>query len=392
MKVSIGNVDTILFKAGVAPADVRVVRDGNSLLFKLRSGFDQLLVAGQFDANGTASDSLSGGKGDDTLVGGSGNDQLMGGAGADVLIGDAGSDHLDGGLGADNLQGGEGDDVLIGGFGDDILIGGRFGVGNTYNDTAGNDTYLFGRGDGQDRIYDRDSNAGNLDVLVFSAGVAPTDVQASRNGNVLVLAIKGTGDQVHVANYFVGSAWEIEAVRFIEAPAVVWTTADFKAIGLAGSGGDDNVTGYGSADTIDGGGGNDRLYGGLGNDILSGGDGDDTLIGESGDDTLIGGDGNDSLYGSLGIDWLDGGAGNDTLQGGDGADTLNGGVGNDLLAGGIYEYGNGTYTYNGYGNDTYLFGKGGHFVACATCCSTLMATSFAHRPSRSRNTCCTCRR
>ncbi len=408
-----GNVDKIVFKTGVAVADVRARRIGDDLLLEIVNTDDQLRVALYFGGGGTngwqveeirftdapgtvwtvaglsallplgevvvynfgvntfnggdgqdfvtgttANDSLSGGKGDDTLVGGSGNDQLTGGAGADGLIGDAGSDQLDGGLGADNLQGGEGDDVLIGGFGDDILIGGRFGSGETYYDTVGNDTYLFSRGDGQDRIYDRDSSAGNLDVLVFSAGVAPTDVQATRNGNALVFTINGTGDQVRVENYYGGSDWEIEAVRFVDAQAVVWMTADFKAIGLAGSGGDDNITGYASADTMNGGGGNDRLYGGLGNDILSGGDGDDTLTGENDDDTLSGGDGNDSLYGSLGVDWLDGGAGNDTLQGGDGADTLNGGAGNDLLAGGIYEYWNGTYTYNGFGNDTYLFGVG----------------------------------
>jgi Ca2+-binding RTX toxin-like protein len=242
---------------------------------------------------------------------------------------------------------------------DDTLIGGRFGGGTNYYTTVGNDTYLFGRGGGQDRIFERDSSAGNLDTILFGAGVAVTEVQASRNGAALVFAINGTADQLRVENYFSGTEWEIEEVRFADTPETVWSTADLKGMGLAGSTGDDSITGYATADTIDGRGGNDQLSGGIGHDILGGGEGDDTVNGGNDADTLSGDAGNDSLYGEAGADILSGGIGNDMLQGGDGGDTLNGGVGNDLLAGGIYEYWNGTYTYTGLGNDTYVFGKGG---------------------------------
>ena len=70
--------------------------------------------------------------------------------------------------------------------------------------------------------------------------------------------------------------------------------------------------------------GNDSITGGLGNDTLAGGPGNDTLTGGNGNDSLYGGSGNDRLLGSPGNDCLFGGIGNDTLFGGAGSDTLRG--------------------------------------------------------------------
>ena len=58
-------------------------------------------------------------------------------------------------------------------------------------DSNGDDTYLFGRGDGQDTVIDGDSTAGNSDTLRFKEWVAPTDVKLIRSGEDLVLACKG---------------------------------------------------------------------------------------------------------------------------------------------------------------------------------------------------------
>ncbi|WP_162244006.1 calcium-binding protein, partial [Pseudorhodoferax sp. Leaf265] len=117
-------------------------------------------------------DTLSGGAGSDTLYGAAGDDTLLAGAENDMLVGDAGNDLLKGEAGDDTLQGGAGDDTLDGGTGNDILAGGVHEPGWSNFNGVGNDTYLFGRGDGVDIIRDADTTAGNVDKLVFKAGVA----------------------------------------------------------------------------------------------------------------------------------------------------------------------------------------------------------------------------
>ncbi|WP_304440565.1 calcium-binding protein, partial [Pseudorhodoferax sp. Leaf265] len=148
-------------------------------------------------------DTLSGGAGRDSLYGRDGNDTLLGSAENDLLVGDAGGDSLKGEDGDDTLYGGAGDDTLDGGAGNDLLGGGNFSanIWDYVENTAGNDTYLFGRGDGQDTIRDVDSTVGNVDKLVFKAGVAVADVLASREGDTLVLKIRNTSDQVRIDSY-----------------------------------------------------------------------------------------------------------------------------------------------------------------------------------------------
>ena len=304
-------------------------------------------------------------------------DLLIGGTGANNLNGNEGQDLLLGGLGNDTLQGGHGDDVIDGGAGNDILAGGRYDTWNGYYNGWGNDTYLFGRGDGQDRIVDDDASPGNVDRLIFKAGISEADVQAVRDVDALVLKISGTTDQVRIDNYFLNdgvNSRHIEEIRFADSAEVVWMLSDIKTKVLQPSSGNDTLRGYAVSEVLSGGEGNDVLYGnggndmldgGLGNDTLYGGDGVDTLLGAEGNDALyggegadalIGGAGNDLLYGDNGNDTLEGGEGNDTLQGGYGDDVIEGGTGNDILAGGRYDTWNGYY--NGWGNDTYLFAHG----------------------------------
>jgi Ca2+-binding RTX toxin-like protein len=396
-----GNIDKIVFKAGVLPGDVLFSRSGNDLLLKIAGTSDQLTVYNYFGAGVTSSwaieeirftdaaatvwdvsyvnsktftggpgndtvtgfstddtltgnggndtlygrdgnDILNGGDGSDTLYGENGDDVLNGGADGDSLKGENGNDSLNGGDGADNLQGGNGNDTFDGGAGNDTLIGNYYdGYWGTYNG-AGNETYLFGRGDGQDAVYDNDTTAGNLDKIIFKTGVAPGDVQVSRSGSNLVLSIAGTTDQITVMNYFMGDAaggWAVEEIRFTDNPATVWDTAFIKTAVLTGGIGNDIILGYVSDDVLAGGDGNDTLSGGDGNDTLNGGLGADTLKGENGNDSLNGGDGADNL------------------QGGNGSDTFDGGAGNDTLIGNYYDGYWGTY--NGVGNDIYRFGPGG---------------------------------
>lgn len=376
------NFDQLIFKAGVAPANVQVSRVGQDLLLKITGTTDQVLIKSYFvgdgdggwavesigfrddtstvwsiqdiremlltgtEANETilgyyTDDTLLGNAGDDVLQAGAGTDVLQGGDGADVLWGEAGNDTLNGDTGADTLYGGTGDDIFNGGAGNDTLVGNQHdGYWNTY-DGAGNDTYRFGRGDGQDTIKDDDNTVGNLDKIVFKTGVLPSEVTASRTNNDLVLAIAGTTDKITVANYFVGAQpanWAVEEIHFEDAPATIWTISSVQAMLLGGTPGDDLIQGFAGDDVLSGNGGNDTMFGGDGNDTLNGDAGADALVGDAGNDTL------------------NGGADADKLEGRAGDDILDGGTGNDMLVGGTHDgYWN---TYQGAGNDTYKFGVG----------------------------------
>ncbi|MEW5678663.1 calcium-binding protein [Comamonas kerstersii] len=122
---------------------------------------------------------------DDVIHGSSAGDAIAGQAGNDTLIGNGGNDVIDGGAG---------NDLLIGSTGWNwIYENGSYRVErNTTPQISanGNDTYLFGRGDGQDTVIDGDTTAGNSDTLRFKEGVAPADVKFSRSGEDLVLACK----------------------------------------------------------------------------------------------------------------------------------------------------------------------------------------------------------
>jgi Ca2+-binding RTX toxin-like protein len=137
---------------------------------------------------------------------------------------------------------------------------------------------------------------------------------------------------------------------------------------LAGSNGDDTISGGSGADNyLRGGYGNDSIAGGATHNDVNGNQGDDTIVGHSTvGDWLLGGQGNDSidasastganiLNGNLGNDTIIGGAGADFLRGGQGDDVIHAGSGNDWISG---DLGNNTI-YGGQGMDTFRAG-GGH--------------------------------
>ncbi|WP_179106840.1 calcium-binding protein [Variovorax sp. KK3] len=383
-------IDRIEFTDGTA----WTLSDMNTRVLQATDGKDAITGYASDDtlAGLAGNDTLQGRGGNDVLQGGEGDDSLYGEEGIDLLDGGAGSDSLDGGAGNDTIVGGDGEDMLFGQGGADVLRGGAgndslFGSGyygggdwfgdhdtldgGTGNDWLtggfGSDTYLFGRGDGQDVINndsDRwngyaDADPNKQDVLRFKEGILASDVRASRNGEDLVLKIDGTNDQVTIQNYFVGEGvaargWAVDQIQF--ADGTTWKLEDVKTRVLQGTDGNDALAGFASDDTLMGLAGNDTLQGRGGNDVLQGGEGDDSLHGEEGIDLLDGGAGSDSLDGGAGNDTLHSDAGNDLLQGGSGDDTLRGGSGNDLLAGGRYDTWNGIY--DGSGNDTYEFHRG----------------------------------
>lgn len=224
--------------------------------------------------------------------------------GNDILIGT----NLLGGR--DILQGGAGDDVLIGGIGNDELDGG-----------AGSDVYEFARGFGRDIIRNHDTGVNKVDKIRFTDGIVQDEVIFTRDGNHLLLKIRGTSDQITVVNFFTGDGHggdQIDVVEFADGSQL--DVEAIKALLLKPTEGNDVLIGYESDDTLIGLGGNDVLKGHGGNDFLDGGDGDDNLDGGDGNDVLIGGAGNDFIYGGDGDDTINGGTGNDYLEGGIGSD------------------------------------------------------------------------
>ena len=302
---TVGRRDTILLGAGIATTDVVTARSGDDLILTIKGTSDKLTVSGYFSADATTTSALeaiqfangtvwtintvksrvlSGTTGNDTITGYATNDTLSSGNGDDILIGGAGSD---------TLYGGANNDILDGGIGNDYLRG-----------DAGNDTYLFGRGSGQDTVYNFDTTAGRRDIIQFAADINQNDITISRSGSDLILSIIGTTDTLRVSSYFNGdgaAGYAVNVIQFADGSA--WDIAAVKNKVLQGTDGDDTLTAYATGNVLSGLRGDDRLYGGSGSDTLDGGDGVDSVYG---------GAGNDILQGGLGDDYLQGDAGNDT--------------------------------------------------------------------------------
>ena len=131
-----------------------------------------------------------------------GHDILTGTANGDWLDGKSGNDTMTGGAGNDNLLGAGGNDVLTGGLGNDTIFG-----------DTGSDTYSFGRGDGQDIIFNNDAAVDTLDRAVFGgAAVLSTDLWLGQSGNDLVISILGTTDKLTFKNWYTNSASQVDQV------------------------------------------------------------------------------------------------------------------------------------------------------------------------------------
>ena len=148
----------------------------------------------------------------------------------------------------------------------------------------GNDTYIFGRGYGQDTINESSGNSSN-DRVVFAEDISVEDVEFKRSGNDLVITVKDTDDSLRIENQYSDSWYLVENFEFSDGTVI--TSEDlFSETNLYGSGLiEDFTSGYGNR-----------------NSRLSGSETDDQLYGYSGDDILDGGAGNDHLYGGYGND------------------------------------------------------------------------------------------
>jgi Ca2+-binding RTX toxin-like protein len=269
------DLNTIRLSADIAPSDVTLQTDANGdLVLTITGSTDQLTVANYFSDSFYQVEQV-------TFADGTTWD-------ANAILNQTPGLVLTGTDDADYLQGSPLNDVLDGGLGDDTLAGG-----------AGNDTYVFGRGYGQDIIYDQNYSGSDLNTIRMAADISSDEISVQSTGDNLVLSIRGTDDQLTVRDYFSDPAYQVERVEF--ADGTIWDTSA--------------ILSRGQGATLVGTEGEDILYGGVFNDVLTGLGGNDGLYGFGGNDTLDGGSGND---------YLDGGPGNDTylFARGDGQDTL----------------------------------------------------------------------
>ncbi|HEX8609982.1 MAG TPA: calcium-binding protein [Telluria sp.] len=293
---------------------------------------------------------------------------LIGNASDNLLNGGNGNDVLEGKGGNDTLLGGEGNDTLAGGPGMDVLNGG--------NDDA--NTYLLGRGDGQDVI--PTWSAGS--VIRFGEGIGAADLRGTAAPGSTLRLDYGT-DSVVIGQNVRGEPQYVLEHSYVEfadrtrvplssfinhAPVLLYTPAPqvaqegqpFSVVLPVGMFADPDrndsgvmsVTGlpawlgfdpasrtlFGVPAQMDAGSvplsvtwtdkGGLRASTTMALNVLPaasvtlyGGAEADILAGKSNHDDLHGLAGDDQLYGMAGNDRLDGGAGNDTLAGGSGNDS-----------------------------------------------------------------------
>ncbi|TKB72939.1 MAG: hypothetical protein E8D46_10695, partial [Nitrospira sp.] len=301
------------------------------------------------------------------------------------LVGTAGNDELIGGALYRGIIGLDGDDVLIGGSLDNVLDGG--GGNDVMNGDAGQDTYVFGRGYGQDIVQDSPVEQFGPNTVQLTSGTSPNEVRLqarrSEDGVNVVLTIDGAEDELTFLGAAEASLLPISQIRFADGTS--WETAEIltridglhlaaapAGSFLEGTGFRDELIGAHGNDDLDGRGGADRMVGGAGDDryrvdhsgdvvVEANGEGQDTVLSQI-DYTLpehvenlllrttaqpatdpVRGEGNASdnlLLGNFVNNVLIGGVGHDTFWGGFslGSDY---GPGNDAL-------------YGGAGNDTYV--------------------------------------
>ena len=104
----------------------------------------------------------------------------------------------------DMIFGYNGNDTLDGKAGNDVLFGG-----------LDSDTYIFGRGYGQDTIDEGDSGS-NGDRVVFASDLTEDDIVFDRDGNDMIITIKDTDDSLRIVNHYnPNNSWnKIEAFDF----------------------------------------------------------------------------------------------------------------------------------------------------------------------------------
>ena len=329
-------LDVLVMGNDIHAADIAPNRLGEDLVLSLVGSADKVTIAGYFAGNAMASGVV-----DEIRISADGvvyTFDDFNGLADHLMRGTNDADTLAGGSSDDVIHGYDGDDILSGGAGTDSLFGG-----------VGADTYLFNPGDGEDAIFDRD-----LSVIRFGAGIAPSDISFIRNGNILVLNINGSADQLRIQDIYKSYAEATGIIERIEFNKdTVWNQAYVRSLVASLP-----ITGTEY---------NDVLRARMAEDVtISGLDGDDVLFWYQDDDIASGFHAaNNTMIGGLGNDQMSGGPGNDTyiFNRGDGQDIIYERevkyiASRNIFVRSVDGYGSLDINYSDGGYDTLRFGAG----------------------------------
>ncbi|MEQ9726991.1 calcium-binding protein [Pseudomonas sp. WHRI 8822A] len=213
-----GGFDTLRFD-GITSSQVSsgLMKSGNDLVLKVSGGSDQVTIKNWFLGGDYVVDVISFASGGQLTAAqvfsafkltnpdtkGSPNYQglpdersfgtiLVGQAGDQNILGSSDADLIDGGAGNDKLRGGKGNDYLLGGDGSDI--------------------YYFAAGDGQDVINNLSNTPADNDVLSIE-GITRDNLWLSRQGNNLVIDVRGSADSVTVQDWYTNSAQRLDIIQ-----------------------------------------------------------------------------------------------------------------------------------------------------------------------------------
>ena len=255
--VAISDFDVIEFGAGLLAADAVLSRDGDDLVISFPTG-DSLRVLRQFEH-------LAYHEGWEDI------EEVRFHSGevwtqADLrerlleLASTAGDDSITGYWGADAIDGGAGNDEIHGLGGDDV--------------------YAFGLGSGHDTVHETfDTYEDRFDTIAFKAGVSPTDVVFTRDGDDLVATLTGGVDSLTIRDFFLMEQREVEAFTFPGGASLDRAQVSSLALAAQATEGNDTVLGSWRADVLSGAEGADQLSGGGGGDTYqyAAGDGRDVI-------------------------------------------------------------------------------------------------------------------
>jgi len=198
--------DTIVFGSGITKDDLIITQSGDNLIINFKNSTDQITITDWFrvvsygDYKIERFEFADGSYLTDTQILQLGNNKQI--SYTPTIVGTDEGEYFGGNYGNDvyYLKGGN-DKVM---------------------DYAGDDVYLFNRGDGRDIIKDERGN----DILVFGSDIKYKDVSFSQSGTNLIIDINGSNDSITISDWFKKVSYADYNIEKIEFSDGSYTTSD----------------------------------------------------------------------------------------------------------------------------------------------------------------------